>query len=332
MPGRLGEPSPYIAALVAAMHDRGLDYADLRDEPALVANADVLHVHWPEANANARTLLRAVVRSGLYALLLLIFRLRGAAIVWTVHNVGSHEARRPRLERLVLEVTLRCASLVLLPSQASGHELGRRFPNVSVSQELTSLPMFARRNLSEREEARALLDLSDDDTVLVHFGHLRPYKGVGRLLSLLDDPAFDGTVLLLLGSIVPASKRERFAAQLLDHPRVRWLAERYTDSELDRALSAADIAVFPFARVMHSQTVLDALAAGLPVVASGSGSLPELATHFPPGALQVVDTVDVHHLKAQRRRFPANRPPAAMEPDHVWDRTAAAILDADRRC
>lgn len=307
------------------MRDRGLDYADLRDEPSLVANADALHVHWPEANANARTLLRAVVRSGLYALLLLVFRLRGAAIVWTVHNVGSHEARRPRLERLVLDLTLRVADLVLLPSQASGHELRRRFPGASFRQELTSLPAFARRGLCERQESRALLDLSDDETVLIHFGHLRPYKGVGRLLSLLDEPAFNRTVVLLLGTIVPASQREEFAARLLEHPRVRWVAERYTDAQLDRALSAADLAVFPFAHVMHSQTVLDALAAGVPVVASGGGSLPELATQFPPGALEVVETVDIHHLQAQRRRFPANRPPAAMEPDHVWDQTAAAI-------
>src|SRR3954466_14166822 len=57
----------------------------------------ILHLHWPEMVVNVPGLPRAAVRGAALLLLAALARLRGTKIVWTVHNLHSHERRHPRL-------------------------------------------------------------------------------------------------------------------------------------------------------------------------------------------------------------------------------------------
>jgi glycosyltransferase involved in cell wall biosynthesis len=97
-------------------------------------------------------------------------------------------------------------------------------------------------------------------------GIQRPYKGTDALLSALvgiEDP-----VLVLLGGECPdpgwRHRLETLGAQCGSKARVR--LRHLDDAELDRWLSAADVAVFPFREVTNSSSVLRALGAGVPVL------------------------------------------------------------------
>lgn len=62
---------------------------------------DVLHLDWIHPYAMGPTLARSVTRSAAFVFKLLLARLLGRRIVWTVHNLTSHDSRFERLERFV---------------------------------------------------------------------------------------------------------------------------------------------------------------------------------------------------------------------------------------
>jgi glycosyltransferase involved in cell wall biosynthesis len=107
-------------------------------------------------------------------------------------------------------------------------------------------------------------------------GRLAEGKGLGTLLAALALTP-DGTFLHVLGD---GPQREAFVhqAETLDvAERVTWhgyVADRCTYLDL---LSAADVFVFPSPAEGFPKVVLDAMAAGLPVIASSAGTVTELS-------------------------------------------------------
>lgn len=139
-------------------------------------------------------------------------------------------------------------------------------------------------NEQGRLSARRALGLDTDGFVVLFYGRLEESKGVNVLLGAwhrLDMPP-DAAELLLVG---PAPRS--FAAWAPGRPGLRYLEMR---RDVLTPLHAADLVVVPslepegFGRV-----VIEAMAAGVPVVASHVGALPEILTGrfadglFPPG-------------------------------------------------
>jgi len=128
---------------------------------------------------------------------------------------------------------------------------------------------------------------SDDGQTILALGVIRPYKGladavevVRRLpearLLVAGDPAMD------LGGLREA-------------PRTEWRLGYLSPLELDRALSAATVAIFPYrAELDQSGALLQALGAGVPAVAYDVGGLAEPISHY--GAGRVVPAGDVDAL------------------------------------
>ncbi|HKE77521.1 MAG TPA: hypothetical protein VKB57_28125, partial [Acidimicrobiales bacterium] len=57
---------------------------------------------------------------------LTLLRARRVRVVWTVHNVVSHDGLHPRLERMAQVLMVRLASALHLPHEAVGTDLRRR--------------------------------------------------------------------------------------------------------------------------------------------------------------------------------------------------------------
>jgi glycosyltransferase involved in cell wall biosynthesis len=82
---------------------------------------------------------------------------------------------------------------------------------------------------------------------------------------------------------------------LREAPRTEWRLGYLSPLELDRALSAATVAIFPYrAELDQSGALLQALGAGVPAVAYDVGGLAEPISHY--GAGRVVPAGDVDAL------------------------------------
>jgi glycosyltransferase involved in cell wall biosynthesis len=121
-----------------------------------------------------------------------------------------------------------------------------------------------------RESLRAELGLDPDDVALIVVGRLSVEKGhidLAQALARLDADVLAKAVLVLVGD---GPDRESILAAYADVPQlvVRALGRRH---DVDRLLQAADIFVFPTLHENLSIALLEAMAAGLPVVATAVG-------------------------------------------------------------
>jgi glycosyltransferase involved in cell wall biosynthesis len=148
-------------------------------------------------------------------------------------------------------------------------------------------------------------------------GTLAPHKGVDVLIQAFR--ALDGADLTLdlHGSLTthPAHVAAlRRAAE--GDPRIRFRGP-FAEGEQERALSAMDVLVLPSVWWENSPlTVLEALAAGIPVVASEIGGLPEIVAHGDTGLLVRPSDPDALRRAIQDvtegRRLAGAREPVAL--------------------
>ena len=223
------------------------------------AHPDVVHAHNP-------TSLHYAVLSKLVS---------RAAVVVTVH--GETHAR----PGTALEWSL--ASSVGVVSHAALRNL--RVPCAATKLSVVHNGIApAADSRSQRESARRDLGASEA-FVGVIVARLSGLKGHATLLQSLARLRADGVKLLLLivGDGPQRSALERQAQELsLDDRVVRFLGAR---SDVDRILRAADFFVLPSDTEGLPLSVLEAMAHGLPIVASKVGGIPELIEHNEHGLL-----------------------------------------------
>jgi glycosyltransferase involved in cell wall biosynthesis len=133
---------------------------------------------------------------------------------------------------------------------------------------------------------------------VVAAGALIPIKGYDVLLEAFGELAASGVPfeLLLAGDGPERNRLERQAISLGIGERVKFLGEI---DDVPALLSTAHIAVHPSRSEGLSNTILEAMAEGLPVVATNVGGTPEIINDNRSGLL--VPPNDAHSLAAKVR-------------------------------
>lgn len=136
----------------------------------------------------------------------------------------------------------------------------------------------------------------DDGRTVLALGVIRPYKGLPDVVeAVLGVP---GARLVVAGEPRISLGALRSAAG----DRAEWRLGYLSESEIERALGSATIAVFPYlAELDQSGALLQAIGAGVPAVVYDVGGLGELVGAF--GAGRVVPPGDVEGLKQALREL-----------------------------
>jgi glycosyltransferase involved in cell wall biosynthesis len=138
-------------------------------------------------------------------------------------------------------------------------------------------PVRASREMRER-----LSDGKPDAPVVIGVGRLSAEKGLDLFGPLLDN--LPGARVALVGD---GPHRQVLEAQFARRPV--HFAGYLAGEELATAVASADVLVFPSQTDTLGLVLLEAMAAGTPVVAANSGGIPEVVRHgfngrlFPPG-------------------------------------------------
>ncbi len=204
-------------------------------------------------------------------------------LVVTSHHALLATGMERRLQRLMERRVARSADLVLGASSdlvARARELGATDARLGP---VAAPPMPERRLARDRARA-ALLGDGPDRPLVLAVGRVVPQKAFGLLLDATRElAALDPEPLLLLAGDGPeaAGLRERVAAEKLP---ARLLGHR---TDVPDLLAAADVLVVSSRWEARSLVVQEAMRAGVPVVATAVGGIPELvgdaAVLVPPG-------------------------------------------------
>jgi glycosyltransferase involved in cell wall biosynthesis len=170
---------------------------------------------------------------------------------------------------------------------------------------------------------------ADDGHTLLSLGVIRPYKG-------LPD-AIEVTRRIRTARLVVAGDPAMPLDQYLGAERVEWQLGYLTQSELDRRLSEATVAVFPYrAELDQSGALLQALGAGVPSVVYDVAGLGEPIRAFGAGAVVPAGDVDAFTAAVELLLGDADALEQARagadtaRRELTWDAAAAAHLDLYR--
>jgi glycosyltransferase involved in cell wall biosynthesis len=167
---------------------------------------------------------------------------------------------------------------------------------------------------------------SDDGATLLSLGVIRPYKGLPDAIEVTRRLA--GTRLVVAGD--PAMPLDG----LRSAERVEWRLGYLPQAELDRALSEATVALFPYLPELdQSGALLQALGAGVPAVVYDVGGLGDPIRAY--GAGRVVPANDLDAFTEAVRELLDDPSAARAGAEHArreltWDASAALHLDLYR--
>jgi glycosyltransferase involved in cell wall biosynthesis len=225
----------------------------------------------------------------------------------------------------------------LLPRRTSSRQglwrrLLRRFDRVVVHSErgretLEELGIDARVIPHPVYPSAAVRD--DDGATVLALGVIRPYKGLPDAVAATRGL---GDVRLLVAGD-PAMPLNGLRGER----HVEWRLGYLPQPELDRALSEATVAVFPYrAELDQSGALLQALGAGVPAVVYDVAGLGEPVRRFEAGRVVPAGDVEaltgaLHELLADPAALAAARAGAeAARRELTWDAAAAQHVDLYR--
>lgn len=305
-------------------------------QPGIVKERlDVIHIHWPDTWLHYRSTIRAWLRTTIEFWVLRKLKRQGVKIVWTVHNLQSHDQRHPRMEAAFWRRFPKMADGFIVLTEASRKLVLEQFPD------LRTKPGFviphghyrtAYANAVTREEARIRLSLPDDARVLVHLGVLKPYKNVPKLITAfrkLSDPRLRLVIGGLPGGGLSAETIREAAG---DDSRIRLELRRLEDDELQVFLNASDLMVLPFAEILNSGSAILGLSFDRPILVPDRGSMSELLEVAGPDFVRTYSGEFDEKVLEEAITWAATRTGGKAPLDHLgWDRVARMTLDAYRQ-
>ena len=178
-----------------------------------------------------------------------------------------------------------CARAVIVPSRYfRGIVAGWGVPEEKLRVIYNAVDLAPYQSLPSREEAQAQLGLSG--RVVLTVARLAPWKGVDRLIAALPTwrEAAPGTNLVVIGDGPERANLERLAREVGVMEAVTFVGQ-VAHERMPLYLRAADVFVLYSGYEGLPHVVLEAMAAGVPVVASHKGGIPEVAEDGVTGLL-----------------------------------------------
>lgn len=317
---RFGQGGYYIDCATKALVQQGIN---VTIEPTITFTHlwttqpdTIFHLHFPEELYKSETILGLLRKSVKTLALLMLLKIRGTRIVWTLHDEVPHESAQWHwVDTLMRKTIARLCSVVFVHNHYAANALREQYskatPTILVPH--GNYIKFYPNSSVLKEDARRVLKIKQNAFVYLFFGRIRWYKGLENLIQTFRNLEEPDSKLILAG--FPAGidwnqKKTRLALQkkIKGDKRIVTRFEWVPKEEVAYYFKAADVAVFPFRRITTSGSVVTALSFGKPIVAPALGGMPELVDtecgilynpHDPRGlavALQAIRKCDLQSM------------------------------------
>jgi glycosyltransferase involved in cell wall biosynthesis len=253
--------------------------------------SDVMHFHWLHPYLLRESWFGSVVRSTRFLLEVLLLKLRGTRIAWTIHNLSNHDGRHARLERFFTTLFAQMVDLPIAHSREAASLAAQEFHIPEDHILVMPHPGYCGYypDTISRDEARSRFGYVYEERVFLFLGRIQPYKGIFDLLQSFT--AMPSNCRLLIAGI-PADNEtaNRLREAVTQDPRIQFHPGHVGREEVQWFFRAADVAVFPFRKILTSGSVMLAMSFGKPLILPEGETLLEAvrdgeAWWFLPGSI-----------------------------------------------
>lgn len=268
--------NPYIVMLGRSLTNTpGIELVPFSWRAAIIGDYDVFHLHWAEVLVASPSLPGRIRKRLLLFLLAVLWRVRRATVVRTVHNLDLRESSKT--DRFVIRFAERSAS----------HEI--HLNEVSFSN--ASAPATLIPHGDYREWFGEYVPAPRHPDRLGFVGLIRPYKGVESLIqAYLEAKPLNSDISLQVAgrtsSPTLAQALEDFATST---PDVNVELEYVSDQRMVEIITSSALVVLPYTRMDNSGAAVAALSLSRPVLVPRNPTTSALAAETGNGWVQLFD-------------------------------------------
>lgn len=258
---------------------------------------DVLHFHWVELLYASSTWKGLWVRWLRLISTMILAKLLGIKIAYTVHNIAHHEGENAWLNRFTNWAIFELADVIHVHDQVAQQAVAERFGRTRNVFVIPHGNYFSYPNDCTRAQARAKLALPEQAFVYLFLGVVRPYKGVEELIRAFKQLDAADAYLLIAGHAHSPEYAVAIEAMAEGHSQIMLKLGFVPEEMLQYYMNASDICVLPYRHVTTSGAAILAFSFGKPVIAPRLGAFPQTVgaergilyhAHEPEGLLQAL--------------------------------------------
>jgi N-acetyl-alpha-D-glucosaminyl L-malate synthase BshA len=246
---------------------------------------DILHVHYAIPHAYAAFMARQILADqGIHI-----------PVVTTLHGtditlVGQLPAYKP-----AVCFSINHSSAVTAVSESLRQETIQQF---NIVRDITVVPNFVDMKRYGRGDAAARLRIAQpDEAILCHVSNFRKVKRVLDVISIFAEVhQTRASKMVMVGDGPERPAAEALAIQLGVQDEVLFLGKT---SDVERILGISDLFLLPSETESFGLAALEAMASGVPVIASRAGGLPEVVDHGRNGYLEPVGDIQAMAERAK---------------------------------
>lgn len=275
--------NPYQRLLVAGLSAQGVvvsmgqfvdGYFPLNRSVPAGSGVKVLHLHWvgdllaPLTWSDAPV--KRIVKRALLALDVWMLRLRGVTVVWTIHNLVSHETLDAVAEISARRTLARVCTRLILHSQGA-LALVQKVYRTGIDSKAWVIPhgnydSVYPENSAAAAALRAKCRIDQDAIVILCFGAIRAYKDLGRLLDVFSKVGRRELRLIVAGRPYTSDLAEEVRSRARVDAGIVCCLEHVPSEQVSAYFEVAHIVAVPSESTLTSGSAILALTMARPLL------------------------------------------------------------------
>ena len=244
--------------------------------------ADTFHIHSTFPFFNTDTSLKSSIWLLYSTVQLLILRILGVRIVWTVHDLKNHEGRLLKQDYLSSIMLSWLSHSIIVHCDTAAGAVRNRF-HIRNRDKIKVL--FHGNYIGEypneigKTESRRRLSLRQDGIVLLFIGRIMPYKGIIEFLSAIGrHRPLNLSALIIAGKVANEDFETQIREKVKDCDWIRFEPGYVDDNDIQTYLNACDAVIVPYRHIFTSGSIFLAISFGRTCVAPKMGCIQDTLT------------------------------------------------------
>jgi len=241
----------------------------------------ILHIHWLFiVGFDSRRKLKLILNSLTFmSEIFLIKHLLNVKVIWTVHNLFNHDSFYLNFEKSFKRIFSKKVDLITCHCREAKKKIHRIF-----SVPLNKILIIPHGNYFNcykdditQKNARNYLKLETNDFLILHFGRIRPYKGIDTLIESFNNLKMNNHIKLIIAGEIFDEKYKKYLLTLAKgNKNITFNFDYIPDDEVQIYMKAADILVTPYQRILTSGEILLAMTFGKAILAPKLGCITDV--------------------------------------------------------
>ncbi|MEO6219755.1 MAG: N-acetyl-alpha-D-glucosaminyl L-malate synthase BshA, partial [Ginsengibacter sp.] len=259
---------PYETALASTMVDVIMNN-----------NVELLHVHYAIPHASAAYMAKQIlIKEGV-----------DIPVITTLHGTDITLVGRDKTYSPVVTFSMNESNAITAVSKNLRDET---YKNFKIEKEIEVIYNFVDVKRFDRKPVTVFKQIiaPDNERILLHASNFRKVKRVGDVVKVFEQLNKKiPSKLLFVGDGPERSDVERLSRESDAHTHIRFLGRQ---EQMEDILPISDLFILPSEYESFGLVALEAMAAGVPVVSTNAGGLPEINIDGVTGFLSDVGNID----------------------------------------